>query len=129
MKRVLSGIAIAAIAIMGLAALLLWRGKLYTARPMLWVLMLAMPFPFIANSAGWMVTELGRQPWIIYGLMRTAEGTSAQVSSGNIWFTLLGFMGMYFLLGVLFLFLVAREVAHGPEVAPIPPGAAQGLSA
>ena len=117
------------IAIMGLSALLLWRRRLYGARPMLWVLMLAMPFPFIANTAGWFVTELGRQPWLVYGLLRTPEGTSAQVSSGNIWFTLLGFMGMYFLLGVLFLFLVAREVAHGPKVEPILPGAAQGLSA
>jgi Cytochrome bd-type quinol oxidase, subunit 1 len=127
--HIMVGLGTIFIAIMGLSALLLWRRKLYTARPMLWVLMLAMPFPFIANSAGWMVTELGRQPWLVYGLMRTSEGSSTQVSSGNIWFTLLGFMGMYFLLGVLYLFLLAREVAHGPEVEPLPPGAAQGLSA
>lgn len=115
------------IALMGIAAFRLWRGTLYGARGMLWILMLAMPFPFIANTAGWLVTELGRQPWVVYGLMRTAEGTSAQVSSGTIWFTLLGFFGMYFLLGVLFLFLIARLVANGPEIAPEPPGAAQGV--
>ncbi len=127
--HIMVGLGTIFIAVMGLSAFLLWRRTLYTSRPMLWVLMLGMPFPFIANSAGWLVTELGRQPWIVYGLMRTAEGTSAQVSSGNIWFTLLGFMGMYVLLSVLYLFLLAREVAHGPAVEPLPPGAAQGLSA
>ena len=45
-----------------------------TARPMLWALMLAMPFPYIANTAGWMTAEIGRQPWLVYGVMRTSEG-------------------------------------------------------
>ena len=62
-----------------------------------------------------MTAELGRQPWLIYGLMRTATGTSPLVSAGNGLFTLLGFMGMYLVMGVLFLFLVWREVARGPE--------------
>lgn len=126
--HIMVGLGTIFIAIMAIAALLLWRRKLYASRPMLWVLMLAMPFPFIANTAGWLVTELGRQPWLVYGLMRTAEGSSLQVSSGNIWFTLLGFMGMYLLLGVLYLSLVARTVAQGPVLEPLPPGAAQGLS-
>jgi cytochrome d ubiquinol oxidase subunit I len=82
---------------------------------MLWVLMLAFPFPFIANTAGWMTAELGRQPWLVYGLMRTVDGTSLTVSAGNTLFTLLGFMGMYFVVGVLFLFLVVKAINHGPE--------------
>ena len=57
-------------------AFLLWRGRLFASRGVLWVLMLAMPFPYIANQAGWMVAEVGRQPWVVYGLQRTAEGTS-----------------------------------------------------
>ena len=57
---------------MGIAAGLLWRGRLLQARPMLWVLMLAFPFPYIATTAGWWTAELGRQPWINYGVMRTA---------------------------------------------------------
>jgi cytochrome d ubiquinol oxidase subunit I len=61
-----------------------------------------------------MTAELGRQPWLVYGLMRTAEGFSPTVSSGNGLFTLIGFMGMYFVMGVLFLFLIWREVEHGP---------------
>jgi cytochrome d ubiquinol oxidase subunit I len=95
--------------------LLLRGGRLFTARPVLWALMLAMPFPYIATTAGWMTAEIGRQPWLMYGLMRTSQGSSPQVSAGNGLFTLLGFMGLYFVLGVLFLFLVMREIEHGPE--------------
>jgi len=98
-----------------LAAWLLWKERLYDARAMLWVLMLAAPFPFIANTMGWMTAELGRQPWLVYGILRTRDGYSATVSSGNTLFSLLGFMGLYFLLGILFLFLAGREIAHGPE--------------
>jgi cytochrome d ubiquinol oxidase subunit I len=76
--------------------------------------MLSIPFPYIATTAGWMTAELGRQPWLIYGLMRTIDGVSPRVSAGNGLFTLLGFMGMYMLLGILFLFLVIREIAQGP---------------
>jgi cytochrome d ubiquinol oxidase subunit I len=100
---------------MGLSALFLWRGRLYSSPTLLWALMLSIPFPYIATTAGWMTAELGRQPWVIYGLMRTMNGASPRVSAGNGLFTLLGFMGMYMVLGILFLFLVAREVAHGPE--------------
>jgi cytochrome bd ubiquinol oxidase subunit I len=106
------------IAIMGLAFLLwLWGRRLFLWRPILWVLMLATPFPFIANTAGWFTTELGRQPWIIYGLLQTAQGSSTTLSSGNILFTLLGFAGMYLLLGLLYVFLVIQEALHGPEAA------------
>ena len=103
------------------AALLLWRGALYRSRWMLWILMLCIPFPYIANTAGWITAEVGRQPWLVYGLMRTAHGYSTNVSSGNGLFTLIGFMGMYLVLGILFLFLVHREIVHGPGSKP-PPG-------
>ncbi len=96
-------------------ALLLWRGKLSRARWALWALLLSFPLPYIANTAGWMTAELGRQPWLIYGLMRTSEGYSDMVSAGNGLFTLLGFMGMYTLLGLLFTVLIYREIAKGPE--------------
>jgi cytochrome d ubiquinol oxidase subunit I len=62
-----------------------------------------------------MVSEVGRQPWIVYGLMRTAQGTSPTVVAGETIFTTIGFAGMYFLLGVLFLILILREIAIGPE--------------
>jgi cytochrome d ubiquinol oxidase subunit I len=100
---------------MFIAGILLWRKKLWNARWMLWLLMLSFPLPYIANTAGWLTAEIGRQPYLVYGLMRTVEGYSKTVSAGNGWFTLLGFMGMYSLLSALFLFLVTREIAHGPE--------------
>ncbi|MGE5082171.1 MAG: cytochrome ubiquinol oxidase subunit I, partial [Acidobacteriota bacterium] len=81
----------------------------------LWALLLALPFPYIANTAGWITAEIGRQPWLVYSLMRTADGYSKTVSAGNGMFTLLGFMGMYTVLAILFLFLVRREIEHGPD--------------
>ena len=112
--HVMVGLGTLFVAVAGIAALLLWRGRLERARPMLWVLALAFPFPFIANTAGWLTAELGRQPWLIYGLMRTADGGSPTVHPGATLFTTIGFAGLYFMLGVLFLGLVAREVQHGP---------------
>ena len=93
----------------------LWRGKLYDSRFTLWLLMLAIPFPFIANIAGWASAETGRQPWLVYGLVRTSAGYSNYVSSGSTWFTLLGYMGLYALLALAFVFLLQRIVAQGPE--------------
>jgi len=113
--HVMVGLGTIFIGIMALAAFLLWRGKLYDSRWMLWILMLAIPFPFIANTAGWLTTELGRQPWLAYGLFRTSEGVSPLVSSGSVLFTLIGFAGMYLIMGLLYIVLMVREVAHGPE--------------
>jgi cytochrome bd ubiquinol oxidase subunit I len=112
--HVMVGLGTIFIAVLALAALLLWRGKLYESRAMLWLLMLCVPLPFIANIAGWMTAEFGRQPWLIYGLMRTAHGASPRVGAGNAWFTLIGFMGLYTVLGILWLFLLYREIEIGP---------------
>jgi len=113
--HIMVGLGTLFIAVMALSGFLLWRRRLYSNQALLWTLMLSVPFPYIATTAGWMTAELGRQPWLIYGLMRTIEGASPQVSAGNALFTLLGFMGLYLLLGMLFVLLVIREVAHGPE--------------
>jgi cytochrome d ubiquinol oxidase subunit I len=96
-----------------------WRGRLDSSTGLLWVLMLAFPFPYIANTLGWMTTELGRQPWLVYGLFRTSAGYSHVVGTGDTIFTLIGFAGLYFVLGLLFFYLVGREIQHGPE-APAP---------
>ena len=113
--HIMVGLGTIFMAIMVIAGFLLWRKRLWDARWMLWILMLSWPLPFIANTAGWMTAEIGRQPWLIYGLLRTSEGYSKMVSAGNGWFTLLGFMGMYTLLSILFVFLIQRELTHGPE--------------
>lgn len=94
---------------------LLWRRKLYSSRWFLWMLMLTVPFPYIANEAGWIVSEVGRQPWLVYGLMKTPAGTSANVAAGETIFTTMGFAGIYAMLSILFLFLVARIIHQGPE--------------
>ena len=118
--HVMVGLGTIFIAVMALAAILLWRGALFHSRWMLWILMISVPFPYIANTAGWMTAEIGRQPWLIYGLMRTPQGFSPQVSQGNVWFTLLGFLGMYMVLGILFLFLIYREIDRGPQTGEAP---------
>jgi cytochrome bd ubiquinol oxidase subunit I len=113
--HIMVGLGTIFIAVMAEAAFLLWRGRLFDSRWMLWIVMLSMPFPYIANTAGWLTAELGRQPWLVYGLMRTTTGASPTVSAGNGLFTLLGFAGLYALLAILFLFLVGHELSHGPE--------------
>lgn len=112
--HIMAGLGTLMIGVMTLAALLLLRGRLFAARPMLWVLMLAFPFPYIATAFGWLTAELGRQPWAVYGILRTAEARSPTVGGGAVTFSLLGFMGLYFVLGLAFLYLVGREIARGP---------------
>lgn len=115
--HVMVGLGTIFIAVMAFAAWRLWRGRLERSPGILWALLLLLPFPYIANTAGWMTAELGRQPWVIHGLLRTAVGHSPTVSAGNVLFTLIGFMGMYAVLSLLFLFLVTREIERGPEPA------------
>jgi cytochrome d ubiquinol oxidase subunit I len=107
-------------AALALAAFLLWRGSLFRRPWMLWTLMALLPFPYIANTAGWVTAELGRQPWLVYGILPTREGFSAHVSAGNALFTLLGFMGLYSVLSALFLLLVVRKIQKGPVPDPEP---------
>ena len=101
--------------IMLLALLLLWMGRLFTNRWVLWLVFLATPFPYIATTAGWITTESGRQPWLAYDLLLTAEGNSPLVSEGNSLFTLLGFFGLYFVMGLLYLLLILNFVRQGPQ--------------
>jgi cytochrome bd ubiquinol oxidase subunit I len=104
--------------ITALGVLLLWLRRLERTRWFLWIVMLTLPFPLIANEAGWASAEVGRQPWIIYGLMRTAEGASTNVVAAETIFTLVGFAGIYAFLILLYVFLVLREVLNGPSPAP-----------
>lgn len=112
--HIMAGLGTFFIVIMGSAAWLLLRGRLQSSRRMLWVLMLSLPFPYIANLAGWWTAELGRQPWLVYGLCRTTSGSSPSVHAGNVVFTILGFAGMYLVLFMIFLYMILREVGHGP---------------
>ncbi|HTR65655.1 MAG TPA: cytochrome ubiquinol oxidase subunit I [Terriglobales bacterium] len=123
--HIMAGLGTYFVLLMVVAAFLLWRGRLFHTRWALWPLMLSFPLPYIANTAGWMTAEIGRQPWVVYGLIRTSNGYSKYVSSGNSLFTLLGFMGMYTVLSVLFVILVYRIISRGPAIHEL--AAAKGL--
>ena len=112
--HVMAGLGTLMIALMGLALAALVLRRLYTWRPLLWALALAFPFPYIAVTAGWLTAELGRQPWVVYGVLRTADASSPSVHSGTALFTLIGFMGVDLVIGVTFLWLIARTLAAGP---------------
>ncbi len=122
--HIMAGLGTCFVAIMVVSAILLQRRRLAETRWMLWVLLLSVPFPYIANTAGWMAAEVGRQPWLVYGLLRTSEGFSHTVSAANGLFTLLGFMGLYALLSILVLYLVQLTVTRGPEPPPPEPSPA-----
>ena len=113
--HIMAGLGTSFILLMGIANIQRWRGRLEKSRGLLWILMLALPFPYIATTAGWMAAELGRQPWLIFKIFRTSQGVSDVVSAGNVLFTLIGFCGLYFVLGILYLFLIGREIAQGPH--------------
>lgn len=113
--HIMAGLGTIFIAIMLTATFLLWKNKLFQTKWLLWIFMFMIPFPYIANTAGWYTAELGRQPWLVYNLMRMVDGISPTVSSGNALFTLLGFVGLYILLGLLFLMLVLKIIRKGPE--------------
>jgi len=112
--HIMAGLGTLLILVMVISAFALWRGTLYRSRKILWVLMLAFPFPYIATTFGWMTAELGRQPWTVYGLQRTAQAISPRVGAGDVTFTTLGFCGLYFVMGILFLYLIARTISRGP---------------
>lgn len=113
--HIMVGLGTIFIGLMLVASVQLFRKKLYKTKWILWSLMLMVPLPYIANTTGWYTAELGRQPWLVYNLLRTTEGISPTVSSGNTLFTLLGFIGLYLLLGLLFLILIGKIVNKGPE--------------
>ncbi len=124
--HIMVGLGTIFIAIMAIAVVWLWRGWLFESNWLLWILMLLFPFPFIANTVGWMTAELGRQPWLVYGLFRTEDGASHLVSSGNVMFTLIGFMGMYTVLSLLYIFLMLRRIEHGADELTAAAAAARG---
>ena len=113
--HIMAGLGTLFIFLMLIANFQRWRGRLEKSRTLLWILMLAFPFPYIATTAGWMTAELGRQPWLVFQVFRTEQGVSDVVNGGNVLFTLIGFTGLYFVLGVLYLFMIGREVVHGPR--------------
>ena len=113
--HIMIGLGTIFIAVMLLAAFLLRSGRVFRNRFVMWMMMILAPMAYIANLAGWYTAELSRQPWLVYGLLKTSDGISPHVSSGNTLFTLLGFIGLYLLLGILFVVIVMKIILKGPE--------------
>ena len=95
--------------------LILWKRKRFEASK--WInryLIISILFPFVANQAGWFTAELGRQPWIVYHLLKTSEGVSESIVSYQVISSITMFIFIYILLFILFLFLMNRKIKLGP---------------
>jgi formate-dependent nitrite reductase membrane component NrfD len=106
----MAGIGILSIALGLLGAYLLWTKKIYENKLYLFILPFLIPLPHIAHETGWIAAEVGRQPWIIYKLMKTANAASVVVTAGEIVFSLLMFFLIYLLLAVMFVKLFVKIV-------------------
>lgn len=93
----------------------------FTSRWLLYIYLFMLPLPLLAMQLGWIAAEVGRQPWVVYGLLKTSEAVSVVVPPGQVLFTIIMFGLIYALLGALYLYLVIREIQHGPS--PIEAGA------
>ncbi|MCO6488700.1 MAG: cytochrome ubiquinol oxidase subunit I, partial [Phaeodactylibacter sp.] len=107
-------IGMALIALTLFASFQWWRGKLFDKRWLLWVFVFAVLLPNIANQVGWFAAEMGRQPWVVYGLLRTSDALSVAVTANQVLFSLILFAVIYSLLFVLFLYLLNKKIKAGP---------------
>ena len=92
-----------------------WRGRLFQQRWLLWIFVFAVILPQVANQVGWYAAEMGRQPWVVYGLLRTSDALSKAVSAEQVWFSLILFAVLYAFLLFLFLYLLTKKIQHGPD--------------
>jgi cytochrome d ubiquinol oxidase subunit I len=96
------------------ASWLSFKNKLFEKRWLMWVFVWAVLGPQIANQTGWFAAEMGRQPWVVYGLLRTSDALSKTVTANQVIFSLVLFTVVYMLLFVLFLYLLNKKIIHGP---------------
>jgi cytochrome d ubiquinol oxidase subunit I len=96
-------------------AFLWWRKKLFDHKWLLWIFVFSVLAPQVANQVGWITAEVGRQPWIVYGLLKTSEGLSKTVESNQIVFSLVLFTIIYLFLFILFIYLLNEKIQHGPD--------------
>ncbi len=109
------GLWFAFLAVTAFGMFLMWRGRLADSRLFQWLALLSLPLPVVANELGWVVAEVGRQPWIVYGILRTEDAVSKVVPAGQILFSILMFSSIYALLFVVWVFLLRRRLHEGPE--------------
>ena len=99
----------------------LWRGTLFEKRWLLRVFVLAVPLPYAANQLGWVTAEVGRQPWVVYGLLRTSDALSKAVVAGQVLGSIIMFIVIYALLFAVWVFVLDSKIKHGPDEVVIPP--------
>jgi len=109
------------IALMALGVFFWWRGTLFDRRWYLWLVVFAVLGPQLANQFGWWAAEVGRQPWIVYGLLRTPAGLSQVLRAETVLTSLLLFTFLYLLLFVLFVYLLNDKIHHGPDDTDLTP--------
>jgi cytochrome d ubiquinol oxidase subunit I len=109
------------IVIAALGMLYLWHGSLFERRWLLWLLVLSVLGPQIANQAGWFAAEVGRQPWIVQGLLRTSAGLSAVVKANMVLSSIILFTAVYLLLFAVFVYLLNDKIQHGPDDSDLVP--------
>lgn len=114
------------IAITLFAVFLLWRGALFNQAWLLWVFVFSVGLPFIANQAGWVAAEVGRQPWAVQGLLRTKDSVSKSVAASDVLISLIMFGFVYLLLFILFIYVLDRKIKTGPAEVEAPPGKTHG---
>lgn len=107
------GFALIAISLLGV--FFWWRGTLFKQKWLMWIFVFSVLLPQIANQIGWITAEVGRQPWIVYGLLKTSQGLSKAVEAGQVWFSLILFTLIYAGLFTLFIYLLNEKIKHGPE--------------
>ena len=118
---------------MGICALFLWRGTLFEKRWLLWTFVLAVPLPFAANQLGWVAAEVGRQPWVVYGLLRTSDALSKAVVASQVLSSIIMFVLIYAMLFAVWVFVLDSKIKQGPEEAepahpPAPSGTIFGVA-
>jgi len=109
------------ILIASLGLLYFWRGSLFEKQWLLWLLVLTVLGPQIANQAGWFAAEVGRQPWIVQGLLRTSAGLSAVVTANTVLGSIILFSSVYVLLFAVFVYLLNDKIQHGPDETDLVP--------
>lgn len=113
--HIMISIGMALIGLSLLSVFLWWRGILFQQRWLLWIFVWAVFLPQIGNQVGWFTAEMGRQPWVVYGLLRTSDALSEAVTANQVLFSLIMFSFIYLLLFILFIYLLNKKIKHGPD--------------
>jgi cytochrome bd ubiquinol oxidase subunit I len=124
--HVMVGLGFLFVALVAVALVMRWRGTLFEARWLLWAFVFAVAGPFVANELGWVAAEVGRQPWVVYGLLRTSDATSKNVPAGQVLASLVMFGVIYALLFAVYVFVLNDKIQHGPDEPAPPPTATTG---